>query len=170
MKKIVLLLSSVALISLATFAQAQKFGHIDSQQLLEKMPERDSAMKTLEKEYKDMQKIMEEMQVELNKKYQSYLEQKDKLTGVAKSTKEQELQEMQERFQNYQQTAEQELQKRQSELLKPVMDKAKQAIQDVAKEGGFLYVFDVSAGTVLYYSDKSVDLLPLVKKKLGMAQ
>lgn len=170
MKKIVLLLSSIALISLTSLAQAQKFGHIDSQQLLEKMPERDSAMKTLEKEYKDMQKIMEEMQVELNKKYQSYLEQKDKLTGVAKSTKEQELQEMQERFQNYQQTAEQELQKRQGELLKPVMDKAKQAIQDVAKEGGFLYVFDVSAGTVLYYSDKSIDLLPLVKKKLGMAQ
>lgn len=170
MKKIVFFFSTLALASVVSLAQAQKFGHIDSQQLLEKMPQRDSAMKVLDKEYKDAQKVMEEMQVELNKKYQTYLEQKETLTGVAKTTKEQELQEMQERFQNYQQTAEQELQKRQGELLKPVMDKAKQAIQDVAKEGGFLYVFDVSAGTVLYYSDKSIDILPLVKKKLGIAQ
>ena len=57
---------------------------------------------------------------------------------------------------------------KEGELLQPIIEKAKKAIDDVAAENGFLYVFDMSMGAILYNSDQSVDLMPLVLKKLGV--
>lgn len=170
MKKSLLAICIAMICGLGVNAQNLKFGHIDSQKLLEAMPQRDSATKVLEREYKDMQNIMQDMQVEFNKKYQYYMEKQDSMGNVAKKAKEEELQQLQERIQNYQQTAQQDLQKREAELLKPIMDKAKKAIEEVSKDGGFLYVFDISGGLLLYYSDKSIDITSLVKKKLGIAE
>lgn len=169
MKKFIIYLFVVfASTYLTVNAQTLKFGHIDSQKLLELMPQRDSAMKVLQKEYDDTQQILDGMQVELNKKYQKYLESSDSLSSIAKKTKEQEMQDLQQRIQNYQQTAQDELQKRETSLFNPIMDKAKKLIEEVAKENQLIYVFDTSAGVVLYQSDKSIDILPLVKKKLGI--
>jgi outer membrane protein len=55
-------------------------------------------------------------------------------------------------------------------MLKPIIDKAKKAVEDVGKEKGLIYVFDVSGelGTILYHSNESVDVLPLAKAKLGI--
>lgn len=170
MKKTIVTAFIALACSLGAIGQNYKFAHIDSQKLLEVMPQRDSAAKVLEKEYKDMENILQEMQVEFNKKYQTYLNKQDSLSSLAKKSKEDELQQLQERVQNYQQTAQQDLQKRESELMKPIMDKAKKAIDDVAKENGFIYVFDSSSGVLLYFSDKSTDLMPLVKKKLGIVE
>ena len=75
---------------------------------------------------------------------------------------------MQQRIQNYQQTANAQLQQKQTELLKPVFDKAEKTIGEVAKEKGLLYVFDIGSKVVLYKSNESVDVLPLVKTKLGL--
>ena len=74
---------------------------------------------------------------------------------------------MDQRIQTYQQSAQQRLQDKEKELLQPIIDRAKQAISDVAKENGYTYVFDTSAGALLYQQD-SDDILPLVKKKLGL--
>ena len=71
------------------------------------------------------------------------------------------------RIEEFQQTAQKKLQERQTELLKPIVDRAKQAINDVAKENGYSYVFDSGTGALLYQPD-SDDLMPLVKKKLGL--
>ncbi len=60
------------------------------------------------------------------------------------------------------------MQKKQQEMLQPIIDKANNAIKEVARENGFIYIFDIAGGTILYYSEKSVDILPLVKKKLGI--
>ena len=59
------------------------------------------------------------------------------------------------------------LQEKEKELLQPIIDRAKQAIAEVAKENGYTYIFDTSAGTLLYQQD-SDDILALVKKKLGL--
>jgi outer membrane protein len=149
-------------------AQVMKFGHINSQELLEAMPQRDSAMKVLDSEMKLIETQMEELTVEINKKYQDYLEQKDKpgMTDLVRKNKEMELQQMQERRQSFQETAQQNLQQRQTELIKPIMDKAKKAIEAVGKEEGLVYVFDVAPGVILYQSDKSIDIMPKVKAKL----
>jgi len=167
-KRVIVTLSFAFILGMSSFSQNLKFAHIDSQKLLEAMPERDSASKVLEKEYKEMQLILQDMQAEAQKKYQDYMEKQDTYTPIAKKAKEEELQQLQERIQNYQTTAQEDVQKRQGELLKPIMDKARKAIEDVAKENGYIYVFDASGGLLLYYSDKSTDILPLVKKKLGV--
>jgi len=87
---------------------------------------------------------------------------------VRRNAKITELQELQQRIQNYQMTAQQQIQQKQAELLSPVFDKAEQAIEEVGKEQGLLYVFDIGSQVVLYRSNQSIDILPMVKQKLGI--
>ena len=89
------------------------------------------------------------------------------MTELIRTTKEQELNDLNQRIQVYQQNAQQKLQEKEKELLQPIIDRAKQAISDVAKENGYSYIFDTSAGTLLYQQD-SDDIFSLVKKKLGL--
>jgi outer membrane protein len=168
MKKVLLALIVVAF-STFTFAQTGlKIGHINSQELLQAMPESDSAQSKLEKAAKELQTQLETMQVEFNNKYQDYLAKKDTYSELIRQTKETELQEMNQRIQQFQQTAEQDIQKQRTETFKPILDKANKAIADVGKENGFTYILDLSAGTVIYHAENSIDVLPLAKTKLGL--
>lgn len=166
MKPLVLLLFAVAAISAS--AQNQKFGHIDLQAVVQLMPERATA----ETQFNAFQADLEEVFGEMQQNYQQKLAELEKLgeetSEVKRNAKITELQELQQRIQNYQMTAQQQIQQKQAELLQPVFDKAEQAIQEVAKEQGLLYVFDTGTRVVLYKSNQSVDLLPLVKKKLNI--
>jgi len=162
----------VALFLCAAGASAQnlKFGHINSQELLMAMPERDSAEAKLKRYAKDLQDQVETLQVEFNKKYQDYLQKKATFTDAIREMKEKELSDLQQRAQEFEQTAQQDYQRQQGELMRPVVDKANAAIQKVAKANGFVYVFDISTGAVAYFSDQSTDVLPLVKKELGLKE
>jgi outer membrane protein len=168
MKKIFISLVAVTF-STALFAQSGlKLGHVNSQELLQAMPESDSAQVKMEKAAKELQEQLEAMQVEFNNKYQDYISKKDTYSELIKQTKETELQQMNQRIQQFQGTAEQDLQKRRTETFKPVLDKANKAIAEVAKENGFTYIFDLSAGSVIFHAENSTDILPLVKQKLGL--
>lgn len=145
-----------------------KLGHINTQELLDAMPESDSAQLKVENETKKLQEELEVMSVEFRNKYQDYLSKEKTYSDLIKQTKQSELQDMQERIQQFQSTAEQELQKVRAEAFKPVLEKANKAISDVAKEQNYTYVFDISAGAVIYHSESSSNLLPLVKAKLGL--
>ena len=149
-------------------AQTPKFGHIDLQALIGLMPERAAA----EKQYLSFQKELEDalalMQKELQAKFVDYTAQKDSLSETTRRMKEEDLNAMNERVQNYQSTASQQLQAKQGELLKPVFDKADKAVKDVGAEKGLIYVFDMSSRTILYNSKESLDILPLVKTKLAI--
>jgi len=151
-------------------AQNLKFGHINSQELIMAMPERDSAEAKLNKYAKDLQDQIETLQVEFNKKYQDYLQKQTTFTVAIREMKEKELNDLKQRGEEFQQTAQQDYQRQQAELMKPVVDKANAAIQKVAKANGFIYVFDISTGSVAYFSDQSIDVLPLVKKELGITK
>ena len=74
---------------------------------------------------------------------------------------------LEERIQAFQQNAQQSLQKKEQELLEPILSKARKAIEDVATEGDFTYIFDKSIGSILY-AKESENVLSLVKKKLGL--
>lgn len=154
----------------SVFAQKTeyKFGHINSNELLSLMPERDSAQAQLQKYSKMLQDEMESMQNELQTKYADYEQKQNTYTDLVKKSKETEIQDLQRRVQEFQSSAQQDYQQKQSELFKPIMDKAQKAIEKVAKENGFTYIFDLGAGGVLYFSDQSIDILPLVKKELGI--
>ncbi|MBO7488939.1 MAG: OmpH family outer membrane protein [Bacteroidales bacterium] len=167
-KSFVLFLVAMFAFGTATFAQKSvKLGHINSADLMQIMPGKDSAQSAFEAEVKLLEGELTAMQEELQKKYTDYQERKAQMTELIRTTKEQELNDLNQRIQSYQQSAQQKLQEKEKELLQPIIDRAKQAISDVAKENGYTYIFDTSAGTLLYQQD-SDDILPLVKKKLGL--
>ncbi len=154
----------------AVNAQNFKFGHINSAELLSLMPERDSAQAKIQQYAKDLEGELEIMNVEYNNKLNDYIEKQDILTPLVKQTKEQELSEFQSRIQDFTNNAQQDLQQQEAQMIQPIIQKAEKAIKDVAKENGFTYIFDLSRGAVIYFSEQSEDILPLVLKKLGLEQ
>lgn len=173
MKKHFFVISLVALFLFVglTEASAQvKIGYINSNELLSIMPERDSLQGVFDKERDAIARRLEEMQVEYNNKVEVYVRQRDSLTPIVRETKEEELKDINARIGNYENTATQRLQQRQNELLQPLFDKVTKAIKVVALEQKFTYILDISTGIALYYpeDDKNLDVLPLVKAKLGL--
>ena len=149
-------------------AQAPKFGHVDLQALIEVMPERATAEKQFVAYQKELEDALGMMQKEFQTKYMEYATKRDSLSETVRKMKEEDLNAMNERIQTYQSSAQQQLQAKQGELLKPVFDKADKAVKEVGAEKGLIYVFDMSSRTILYNSKESLDLLPLVKTKLGI--
>ncbi|MCQ2297894.1 MAG: OmpH family outer membrane protein [Bacteroidales bacterium] len=169
MKKtlIVVLIAFLAMSGSAMAQKTVKLGHISSADLMQIMPGKDSVQTVLQNEVAELENNLKALEAELQQRYNEYQEKQAGWSDLIKQTKQRELQDMQARAQEFQAGAQEQLQKRQQELLQPIIDKAKKAIEDVAKEGGYTYVFDSSNGTLLYQQD-SDDLLPLVKKKLGL--
>jgi outer membrane protein len=163
-------LSLITLISCVAFTQSQdlKLGHVNSQELLQAMPESDSAQAKLQNAAQQLEATMEEMQVEFNKKYDNYINNSDELSDLVRQTKETELAELQNRIQQFQATAEQDLQKQRQKFFQPIQEKARKAIEKVAQENGYTYVFDTGIGTIIYAAENTDDLMPLVKKELGI--
>lgn len=164
--KYLLLLGFVSVSSYTFGQKAFKFGHINTQDLIAVMPDKDSAQKKLEVFAKELDSNMETMQVEFNKKYQAYNTDKDNLAALVRQTRETELQDMQQRINSYQESAQKEIQSKQSELMQPIILKAKKAIEDVAKENNFTLIFETNA--LQYIGPDVQDVLPLVKSKLGI--
>jgi outer membrane protein len=108
------------------------------------------------------------MREEYNVKIKDYQEkQKDMADGI-KQVRQSEIQEMEQRIATFQQTAYTDLQKKQQELVNPVIEKVRKAITDVATENKFTYIFDMSSQVILYTAPNSNDITALVKKKLGL--
>jgi outer membrane protein len=151
-------------------AQTPKFGHIDLQALIQVMPERATAETQYNKFQGDLEEVFGELQKDLQTKMGEFQQLGDSISEIKRTAKVTEIQDMQQRIQNYQQTANQQMQQKQADLFKPIFAKAEAAIAEVAKEKGLIYVFDVSEGgsIVLYKSNESMDMLPLVKTKLGI--
>ncbi len=150
-------------------AQNLKFGHINRTELIQAMPDFDSARVKLEKLNTELQNTAELLQVELNNKYETYLKESKNLTDLVRQTKEQELQDAQKRLSDFQTNAQTQIQEMQVKLFTPVTEKADKAIRDVGKENGYIYVFDLSQNQIVYFDEtKSTNVMQLVKTKLGL--
>jgi outer membrane protein len=150
-------------------AQSYKFGHINRNELIQAMPEFDSARVKLEKLNTELSNAAELLQVELNNKYETYLKEGKNLTDLVRQTKEQELQDYQKRLTDFQTNAQTQLQQKQVELFTPVTEKADKAIKEVGKENGFIYIFDLSQQQIIYFDEaKSTNVMSLAKAKLGL--
>jgi outer membrane protein len=167
---IVVVLFILGFCSQTTNAQNLKFGHINSDELIQAMPEFDSANANLDKFRKELINALELMQVELNNKSEAYQKDQKNLTEIVRQTKEQELMDMNNRIQQFQASAQQQLQEKQTSLFQPIMAKIDKAIKDIGKENGFVYIFTVGQGSTLVYFDetKSTNVMPLAKAKLGL--
>ncbi len=153
----------------------QKIGHVNSSDIIQAMPE----FKTAQTEFENLQNAKEgELQLmgtEHDKKLTDAQTlqrnrseaNKDSIDGKLQQLGT-ELQEIQRRIQEVQQMAQQELQTKQEELFAPIMQKANTAIQSVAKEKGYAYVFDIANSAIPYFAGGD-DLTADVKTKLGIA-
>jgi len=173
MKKLSLLIIASAFLGLAgqkLNAQELKFGHIDSEELIQALPEFDTAIARLERLSRDLSNQFELMQVELNNKSFEYERDAANWADIVRETKANELMDMNRRMQEFQQGAQQQMQERQAEYLQPILDKVDRTIKDVGRENGFVYIFITGQGSSLIYFDetKSIDIMPLAKEKLGI--
>jgi outer membrane protein len=170
MKNLLKILAIVVLIAVAATANAQKsakIGHIEFGKLLEQMPGQDTVKIVMEKYVQSLQGELQTMQSELEMKGTDYQKNAATMSAIIKATKEKEITDLQGRIEAFQQSAQQDISNKQTELITPFVDKAKQAIKDVAKEGGFAYIMN-SVEDLILYSDGGEDIMPLVKKKLGI--
>ena len=155
--------------STASFAQSKKFGHINSNDLLMLMPERAVAEKEIQEEAKVLEGQLSTMTAEYKTKAAEYEAGMAKMSDLVKQTKAKEISDLQQRIQDFQSSAQDELEKKEQDLLAPIIAKAKAAIKDVADKNGYGYVFDSSLGVLVNYPEAD-DLLPLVKKQLGIGE
>ena len=168
MKKSIIILSAFLLIGLmSATAQNSKVGHINSNDLLELMPEKEKAAKEVQAFAQQLEAQLKTMSAEYETKLREYQSQQALMTEPVRQLKVQEITDLENRIGQFQQTAQESLAQKENEILKPIIDKAKKAIDEVAKEKGYDYILDTGLGMVLYAND-SEDILPLVKKKLGL--
>lgn len=166
MKKI-LLIAAMALVSSAAFAQ--KFAHVNSQEVLQLMPQMDDVRSKVDAMQKDNEEVMKAMYDEFQTKYQTYQQKGSTWTAAVRESKEKELSDIQNRIQETQQSMQQEMQQIYNNLTAPVMQACQDAIAKIAKEGGYIYVFDAAA--VVYLDPaQSVDITPAVRKELKIAE
>ena len=174
-KKGVLLIGILVLfLSISVNAQKQQFAFFDIQQILVEMPEAEQAQALFEKEQNDVLVQFEEMQVTFNNLYQDYLTNQelpdnspDKWSKIRAEEKQKALTDIQQRMQEFQMTAQEDLQKRQVELLTPVYNKIDSAVAVVAEEKGYPFVF--STEDVYFINEKKcIDITSLIKKALGL--
>lgn len=158
-----------------TVQAQQKFGHLNSADLLTAMPEIKAADANLQTFQKQKQTVAEQMTAEYQKKVTTFEEKRKTLSEANKDAlgKElevlyKEIQGMEQRITESNQKVQQELQAKQAELYQPIYKKAEDAVKAVAKEKGYAYVFDTSQPGVVYF-DGGDDILALVKTKLGIA-
>jgi len=162
MKKIIIAMMLI----LPLAVSAQKFGHINTQELFAQMPEVNQVklkMDTIQDQYEAQLASMNE---EFQKKVQDYQAQEATMADAIKQIRQQELQEMQQRIQLFYQTAEQDIARKQQELLTPVHEKMTKAIKAVGEREGYTYIFDSAA--MVHVGPDAIDATPAVKKELGI--
>lgn len=149
-----------------TVSAQGKFGHIDMQMLISVMPETQTAQVELKAYADDLQKQLEEMQSEFQVKLQEFQQAETTMSEAVKQAKGGDLQDLQQRIQTFNGQAQQDITAKQNETFKPIVEKANEAIATVAKSNNLIYVFETN--TLIYKSTESVDVLPLVKRSLGI--
>lgn len=162
MKKIIIAM----LLVLPMVASAQKFGHLNSQELFMQMPEISAVEDSVAREKEVYNKLLNDMQDEYKKKVQDYQAKQATMTDALRQINEEDIYNLQQRIQNTYQIAEQEIQKKQQALLLPIHERMAKAIKAVGDREGYTYIFDTAA--TLHVGADAKDVTPAVKKELGI--
>ncbi|MBZ5857878.1 OmpH family outer membrane protein [Flavihumibacter profundi] len=167
MKKVLsILMVAVALVMVSSTVKAQmKIGYISFNEVVAGMPEAKKADSTLAQFRDALIANAQEKETALNEGIAKFNTDSTKMTPAVKDVKRKELQQKLTELQGEEQRIQQELQKKQEELSAPIQKKAMDAVTAVAKESGYTHVFPKE---YLIVSPPADDLLPLVKKKLGI--
>ena len=169
MKKLIIIAAAFLFIGAAASAQGPKFAHVNFNELVQLMPEMDSARVQMDASQKEIQDTYQSMIEEFNSKYAEYGEKQATWTQSVRESKEREIQSIQARIQEFEQSSQQDLTQLQNTLMAPIYQKAQEKIQELAKAKGVIYVFDESS---LHYVDatKSIDLTPEARTALNIPE
>ena len=174
MKKLMKLALVAVLALTASTAFGQKFGRVDLASIVPNMPEYQEAVANLETYGKDLQDQLEQIMVEFNTLYANYEKSAATMTDSVRQLKERELAELQQRYQDFSQIAQQDIQRKEAELMTPIYDKANEAVKKVASEGGYIAIFSTagdqpsSAGLAYFDPATLTDITTEVKKALNI--
>ncbi len=165
MFKKLFLAAFVALVSMTSYAQ--KFGTVDLQAVMNDMPETAVLEKELADRSTKFQTEAKKMEDEMQAKYQSYIEQRDSLDDVTRQMREEELQTLSNRAQQYQQATYTQIQQYQQQQMALIQEKLFKAVKAVGDREKYLAIFPVNDAT--YFSPtETTDVTPVVKKELGI--
>ncbi len=177
MKSLVFLVMILA--SVASFAQApdqvgtsQKIGYADWEYVFGKMPESKQIETQMKTHSSQLEAQLKAKYTEYEQKLKAYQSGASTMLDAVRKDKETELTQMQENIQKFQQDAQASVSKKQNDLMEPVFTKIGKAIEDVAKENGYIFIINpqlVGGGDVLLYSDEKYNISDLVLKKLGVS-
>ena len=164
MKKIIAILA-VALLGFTGTVTAQKYGHLNAQEVLTSVPGYEAASKEMERYRESQAAQLQDLQANMQKEYQKYITDKDKLSKSIQAEREAEIMELQQNAQNFEQSAQKKIEKKYTSLMNPLLKQINEAIKAVGKKNGFAYIFDISQGIVVYH-DGGTDVTPLVVAEL----
>ena len=168
MKRIILI-AAMTMMSAAAFAQDFKWAYVDFNELIMLMPEMDSARATMEENQKTNEEILMAMYEEYQTKAQQFQQKAESWTPAIRESKQNEIMEIQARLEQTQQSLQQELQQLQQSLQAPIVEKAQNTVNTLAKTKGVALVFDKS--TLLYMDPaQGVDLTPEARVALNIPE
>jgi outer membrane protein len=145
----------------------QKFGYINSADLLKLMPEAKNAETSLNAYVRNLEKQFGALQSDYQKRITEFQSQENTMVDAVKQSRIKAITELEQRMQQSQMAGQQQIAAKREALFKPILDKAEKAIKAVGKEHHFDYIFDTSTGSFIY-ADESHNVMPLVKAKLGV--
>ena len=167
MKKMIL--CAICAICGFTTANAQaKFGHVNTQEIIQAMPEFTTARTEIEKLTEQYQNDLKQMQDELQKKAEAFEKEEPNLPDNIKERRNKELQDLYQRIQQTYQDNDQALAKAQQEKMQAITAKVLEAIKGIGQEGGYIYIMEMGAGIPYISTTLSTDLTAQVKAKLGL--
>ena len=156
------------LISLIGYTQ-QLLGHINSQEIIAVMPEAATAQLQLQQEVEDLQEQGQMMASEYETQLKDFQINQESMSAAIRNDKLKSLQDLEERITLFQQSAQQSIQLKEAELFEPILTKITNAIEQVSKEKGYSYVFDIGGNAGgLVYKDDTHDITSMVKAKLNL--
>ena len=167
LKKIIILFLAIA--PLAAVAQV-KIAYINSQEVFNGMPELAGIEKQLNDKQEEIQKNAQALETEYTKKLEEFSKLPETTSDVIKQDKQKEMTQLQERYQQFAQTSQQEFGQMRQKLLEPVNKKIADAIKSVGDEKGYTFVFDVATmqSPIVYVSESAENITQTVKTKLGI--
>lgn len=167
MKKLIVLLLMILPFTGVVSAQDTKIAFVNTAEVFNAMPEFADMQKKMDELNAKYKKELETMQSEFQKKYSAFIAEQDSLTENIKVRRMQDIQDMQQRMDNFVQVAQQDVNKQQQDLVAPIQQKIGEAIKAVGAEQGYTYIIDPQI--LLYTGPNAIDATPLVKTKLGLS-
>lgn len=160
------LVAALLALPICVSAQDLKFATVNLQAIFQVMPETAAANVAIQEKAKQYEDENLKMREELEKKYNEYATERETLPENIRVRREQEIQEISQRMENFMEVARNDLQQQQEQLIAPIQEKLMGAVKEVATEGNYVYVLDEAQ--IVFKGTMTEDITPKVKAKLGI--